>query len=54
VPSRVPDFVCHQGSVEVTIPRRLVVPIDVGMRAVTEFAATGARPTSVTWEEALD
>lgn len=49
--SREHDFMSYQGPHEVTMPRRMIIPLADGMRAVKEFIAEGKRPTGITWEE---
>jgi hypothetical protein len=47
-----PVFVCYSLGVHHTeVPRWFVIPLDQGMRAVKEFAATGELPRGLTWEE---
>jgi hypothetical protein len=46
-----PMFVSYQGEVEMSTPRRLIVPMELGLRAVNEFIVAGERPACVTWEE---
>jgi len=50
-----PQLQClHLGKIPMGIPRRLVIPMEQGLRAAREFAASGERPNSVEWEEMVD
>jgi hypothetical protein len=46
-----PMFVCYQGDIEMSTPRRLIIPMELGLRAAREFLVAGKRPTCITWEE---
>lgn len=46
-----PYHLSYQGPHELPTPRRLIIPMEEGLRAVKEFVASGERPASITWEE---
>lgn len=46
-----PIHLSYQGDYEMPTPRRLIIPMEQGLRAVRDFLANGKRPASITWEE---
>lgn len=49
--SQAPYHLSFQGPHELSTPRRLIIPMGQGLRAVKEFIANGQRPACITWEE---
>jgi hypothetical protein len=52
IPDDHPVLTCFAGFTHHTeFPRRSVIPLELGIRAIHEFAESGVLPTSVAWEE---